>query len=78
MYPSSAPVRARGSSLSKTTRIVFSSGARYRPVTGSQGARIRARSAWLARLVHCPTAVSRSFPAAVNAQTAIAIRQGSG
>jgi len=39
------------------------SGARYRPATGSHGARSRARSAWLARLVHCPTAVSRSFPA---------------
>ena len=40
------------------------------------GARSRARSAWLARLTHCPTAVSRSLPAAVNAQTAT--RQGSG
>ena len=30
------------------------------------------------RLIHCPTAVSRSFPAAVNAQTAIATRQASG
>ncbi|HEY5355382.1 MAG TPA: hypothetical protein VIK57_23310 [Streptosporangiaceae bacterium] len=70
--------RARGSSRSRTTLIVFSSGARYRPATGSQGARSRARSSWLARLVHCPAAVSRSFPAAVNAQTAIAIRQGSG
>ena len=38
----------------------------------------RARSAWLARLIHCPTAVNRSFPAAVNAQTAIATRQASG
>jgi hypothetical protein len=31
----------------------------------------------LARLIHCPTAVNRSFPAAVNAQTATAIRQAS-
>ncbi len=30
----------------------------------------KARSARLARLVDCPTAASRSFPAAVNAQTA--------
>ncbi|MGZ4591925.1 MAG: cyanophycin synthetase family protein [Actinomycetes bacterium] len=36
----------------------------------------RARSAWPARLIHCPTAVNRSFPAAVNAQTAT--RQASG
>ena len=76
--PSRARVRARGSRRSSTTRIVFSSGARYRPVTGSHGARSRARSAWLARLTHCPTAVNRSFPAAVNAQTAIATRQASG
>ena len=34
---------------------------------GSPGARSRARSAWLARLTHCPTAVNRSFPAAVHA-----------
>ena len=33
---------------------------------------------WPSALVHCPAAVSRSFPAAVNAQTAIAIRQASG
>ena len=32
----------------------------------------------LDRLIHCPTAVNRSFPAAVNAQTAIATRQASG
>jgi len=38
----------------------------------------RSRSAWPARLIHCPTAVNRSFPAAVNAQTATAIRQASG
>jgi hypothetical protein len=73
-----ARVRARGSRRSRTTRIVFSSGARYRPVTGSHGARSRARSAWLARLIHCPTAVYQSFPAAVNARTAIATRQASG
>src|ERR1019366_8100540 len=71
-------VRAGGSSRSRTTRIVFSSGARYRPPIGSHGACRRARSAWLARLIHCPTAVKRSFPAAVNAQTATAIRQASG
>ena len=71
-------VRARGSRRSSTTRIVFSSGARYCPAIGSHGARSRARSAWLARLIHCPTAVNRSFPAAVNAQTAIATRQASG
>ena len=69
--------QARGSRRSSTTRIVFSSGARYRPASGSHGARSRARSAWLARLAHCPIAVNRSFPAAVNAQTAIAIRQAS-
>ena len=49
-----------------------------RPAIGSHGARSRSRSAWPARLTHCPTAVSRSFPAAVNAQSAIAIRQASG
>ena len=76
--PGRALVRARGSSRSRTTRIVFSSGARYRPPIGSHGACRRARSAWLARLIHCPTAVKRSFPAAVNAQTATAIRQASG
>jgi hypothetical protein len=76
--PSSARARARGSRRSSTTRIVFSSGARYRPAIGSHAARSRARSAWLARPIHCPTAVNRSFPAAVNAQTAIAIRQASG
>ena len=76
--PSRARARARGSSRSRTTRIVFSSGIRYRPVIGSHGARSRARSAWLARLIHCPAAVSRSFPAAVNAQSATAIRQASG
>ena len=58
--------------------MVFSSGARYRPASGSHGARSRARSAWPARLIHCPTAVNRSFPAAVNAQTATATRQASG
>jgi hypothetical protein len=52
-------------------RIVFSSGARYWPASGSHGARRRARSCWLARLIHWPTAVNRSFPAAVNAQTAM-------
>jgi hypothetical protein len=36
--PSRAQVRARGSRWSRTTRIVFSSGARYRPVIGSHGA----------------------------------------
>ena len=70
--PSMARARARGSSRSSTTRIVFSSGARYRPASGSHGARSQARSAWLDRLIHCPTAVNRSFPAAVNAQTATA------
>ena len=40
--------------------------------------RSRARSAWLARLIHCPAAVSRSFPAAVNAHSATATRQASG
>ena len=60
--PEQAWARARGSRRSSTTRIVFSSGARYRPAIGSHGARSRARSAWLARLIHCPTAVSRSFP----------------
>lgn len=30
-----------------------------------------------AHLIHCPTAVNWSFPATVNAQTAIAIRQAS-
>ena len=40
-------------------------------------ARSRARSCWLARLIHWPTAVNRSFPAAVNAQMAIATRQAS-
>ena len=73
--PSSARARARGS---RTTRIVFSSGARYRPAIGSHGARSRARSRWLARLTHCPTAVNRSFQAVVNAQTATATRQASG
>jgi hypothetical protein len=58
--------------------MVFSSGARYRPAIGSHGARSRARSACPARLIHCPTAVSRSFPAAVNAHSAIATRQASG
>ena len=76
--PSRTRAKARGSSLSKTTRIVFSSGARYRPVIGSHGARSLARSARPARRIHCPTAVNRSFPAAVNAQTATAIRQASG
>ena len=76
--PSRARVRARGSRRSRTTRIVFSSGARYRPPIGSHGACSRARSAWPARLIHCPTAVNRSFPAAVNAHRAIAIRQASG
>jgi len=38
----------------------------------------RASQADLARLIHCPTAVSRSFPAAVNAHSAIATRQASG
>ena len=76
--PSSARVRAHGSRRSRTTRIVFSSGARHWPVIGSHGARRRARPAWLARLIHCPTAVNRSFSAAVNAQTASAIRQASG
>jgi len=51
---------------------------RYRPAIGSHGARRRARSAWPARLIHCPTAVNRSFRAAVNAQTAIATGQPSG
>ena len=69
---------ARGSRRSSTTRIVLSSGARYRPAIGSQGACRLARSCWLARLIHCPTAVSLSFPAAVNAHSAIAIRQASG
>ena len=46
--------------------------------TAAHGAPSRARSAWLACLIHCPTAVNRSFPAAVNAQTAIAIRHASG
>ena len=76
--PSRARARARGSRRSSTTRIVFSSGVRYRPAIGSHGARSRARSCWLARLIHCPTAVSRSFPAAVNAHSAIATRQASG
>ncbi len=76
--PVRARARGRGSRRSSTTRIVFSSGTRYRPAIGSHGARSRARSAWLARPIHCPTAVSRSFPAAVNAQTAIATRQASG
>ena len=40
----------RRSRRSSTTRIVFSSGARYRLASGSHGARSRARSAWLARL----------------------------
>ena len=44
----------------------------------SHGARRRTRSAWLARLIQCPTAVNRSFPAAVNAQSATAIKQASG
>jgi len=35
--PSRARVRARGSRPSSTTRIVFSSGARYRPASGSHG-----------------------------------------
>jgi hypothetical protein len=56
--------------------VMVGLGARYRPPSGSNGARSRARSVWLARLIHCPTAVNRSFPAAVNAQTAIATRQG--
>ena len=38
----------------------------------------RASQADLARLIHCPTAVSRSFPAAVNAHSATATRQASG
>ncbi len=42
------------------------------------GGVLGARSAWPARRIHCPTAVNRSFPAAVNAQTAIATRQASG
>jgi hypothetical protein len=46
----------------------------YRSATGSHGACSRARSSWLARLIHCPTAVNRSFPAAVNAQTATATK----
>ena len=56
----------------------FSSGARYRPAIGRPGTRSRARPAWLARFIHWPTAVNRSFPAAVNAQMAIATRQASG
>ncbi len=43
-------------------------------VSGSRGACSRPRSAWLTRLIHCPTAVNRSLSAAVNAQTAIARR----
>jgi hypothetical protein len=39
----------------------FSPVAGYWPMTGSHGARRRARSAWLARLVHCPTAVSATM-----------------
>src|SRR5262249_35786860 len=39
--PSRARARARGSSRSSTTRIVFSSGARYRPASGSHRARSR-------------------------------------
>ena len=62
----------------RATRIVFSSDTRYWPAIGSHGARRRARSAGLARLIHFPTAVNRSFPAAVDAQTAIVIRQASG
>jgi hypothetical protein len=76
--PEQGPGQGPRARRSSTTRIVFSSGARYRPAIGSHGARSRARSAWLARLTHCPTAVNRSFPAAVNAQTAIAIAQASG
>jgi hypothetical protein len=44
----------------------------------SHGVRSRARPALLARLIHFGTAVNRSRPAAVNAQTAIATRQASG
>jgi hypothetical protein len=76
--PSRARGTARGSRRSSTTRIVFSSGTRYRPAIGSHGPRSRARSCWLARLIHCPTAVSRSLAAAVNAHNAIATRQDSG
>ena len=46
----------------------------FPPPRGAQPA----RSAWLARLIHWPAAVNRSFPAAVNAQMAIATRQASG
>jgi hypothetical protein len=76
--PSRTRVRTRGSKRSKTTRIVFSSGARFRPASGSHGVRSRARFAWLGHLIHCPTAVNRSFPAAVNAHSEIPTRQASG
>jgi len=68
--------RARGSRRSSATRIVFSSGTRYRPAIGSHGG-TQPGQILLARLIHYPTAVNRSFPATVNAQTAIAIRQAS-
>ena len=46
--------------------------------TGRSRQRSRVRSARPACLIHCPTAVNRSFPAAVNVQTAIATRQARG
>jgi hypothetical protein len=68
----------QGRALIWACRIVFSSGTGLaggdRVPRGAQPA----RSAWLARLIHWPAAVNRSFPAAVNAQVAIATRQASG
>ena len=75
--PSQSPSQSPRVKQSRTTRIVFSSGARYRPASGSHGALSLARSAWPARLIPARRG-EPVVPTAVNAQTAIAIRQASG
>jgi hypothetical protein len=60
------PGQARGSTRSSTPRIVFSSGARYRPAIGSHGARSGpGPPGWPAGSI----AMNRSFLAAVNAHS---------